>query len=79
MLLPNSAEMKIAQQPLLSKEALLSLTSLLVTLPDIEDRVRDNCLSQGSTGGEVGPSNWRIWKRTEANRAVLDDGGNVVR
>ena len=54
MLLPNSAEMKIAQQPLLSKEALLSLTSLLVTLPDIEDRVHDNLLQtvvDGCKGG----------------------------
>jgi len=54
MLLPNSAEMKVAQQPLLSKEALLSLTSLLVTLPDIEDRVHDNLLQtvvDGCKGG----------------------------
>ncbi len=54
MLLPNSAEMKIAQQPLLSKEALLSLTSLLVTLPNIEDRVHDNLLQtvvDGCKGG----------------------------
>ena len=54
MLLPNSAEMKIAQQPLLSKEALLSLTSLLVTRPDIEDRVHDNLLQtvvDGCKGG----------------------------
>jgi hypothetical protein len=54
MLLPNSAEMKIAHQPLLSKEALLSLTSLLVTLPEIEDRVHDNLLQtvvDGCKGG----------------------------
>lgn len=44
MLLPNSAEMEIAQQPLLSKEALLSLTSLLVTPPDIQNRVHDTLL-----------------------------------
>ena len=48
MLLPKSAEMKIAQQPLLSKEALLSLTSLLATLPNTEDSVHDNLLQTGA-------------------------------
>jgi len=54
MVLPNSAEMKIAQQPLLSKEALLSLTSLLVTLPDISERVHDNLLQTVVDGGKGG-------------------------
>ena len=54
MLLPDSAEMKIAQQPHLSKEALLSLTSLLVTLPDIQDRVHDNLLQTSVDGCKGG-------------------------
>lgn len=44
MLLPDSAEIKIAEQPSLSKEALLCLVSLVATPKDIEDRVHVNLL-----------------------------------
>jgi hypothetical protein len=44
MLLPDSAEIKIAEQAYLSKEALLSLASLVFTPREIEDRVHANLL-----------------------------------
>src|SRR6516225_11214286 len=44
MLLPDSAEIKIAEQAYLSKEALLSLASLVSTPKEIEDRVHANLL-----------------------------------
>ena len=44
MLLPDSAQIKIAEQPYLSKEALLSLASLVSTPRGIEDRVHANLL-----------------------------------
>ena len=44
MLLPDSAEIKIAEQAYLSKEALLSLASLVSTPREIEDRVHANLL-----------------------------------
>jgi len=44
MLLPNSAEMKIAEQAYLSKEALLSLVLLVSTPREIENRVHANLL-----------------------------------
>jgi len=44
MLLPDSAEIKITEQAYLSKEALLSLASLLSTPREIEDRVHANLL-----------------------------------
>jgi hypothetical protein len=54
MLLPDCAEMRIAERPHLSKEALLSLTSLL-SPPDPEGPVHDNLLQtvvDGCKGGE---------------------------
>jgi len=54
MLLPDCAEMRIAERPHLSKEALLSLTSLL-SPPDPEGHVHDNLLQtvvDGCKGGE---------------------------
>jgi hypothetical protein len=44
MLSRDCAEMKITEQPQLSKEALLSLTSLIASHPDSEDHVHDNLL-----------------------------------
>ena len=44
MLLPDSAEIKITEQPHLSKDALLSLASLVSTPRKIEDRVHANLL-----------------------------------
>ena len=44
MLLPDSAEIKIAEQAYLSKEALLRLASLVSTPREIEDRVHANLL-----------------------------------
>jgi hypothetical protein len=44
MLLPDSAKIEIAEQPYLSKEALLSLASLLETSKDSESRVHANLL-----------------------------------
>src|ERR1700693_3753774 len=54
MLLPDCADIKIAERPHVSKEALLSLSSLL-SLPDLEGHVRDNLLQtvvDGCKGGE---------------------------
>ena len=42
MLLPGSAKIKIAEQPYLSKEALLSLASLLEIPKDTESRIHAN-------------------------------------
>jgi hypothetical protein len=42
MLLPDCVETKIVQQPNLSKDALLSLASLLAVPPDVEHHLRDN-------------------------------------
>ena len=42
MLLPACAEIKISEQPNLSKQALLALTSLLAIPLEAEDQVRDN-------------------------------------
>src|SRR4030095_2926625 len=57
MLLPDSADVHIVEQPLLNEEALLSLTTLLATLLDFKDSVNDN-LSQtvvdGRKGGQRG-------------------------
>ena len=44
MLLPECAEIKISERPRLSKEALLSLTSLLLTPHNSKDHGRDNLL-----------------------------------
>jgi hypothetical protein len=44
MLLPDSAEIKITERAYLSKEALLSLASLVSTPREIEDRVHANLL-----------------------------------
>src|SRR5439155_8904133 len=44
MLLPECAEIKISQQPHLSKHALLSLASLITSQLVFEDRVHDNLL-----------------------------------
>jgi hypothetical protein len=55
MLLPDAAEMKIAERPYLSKEALLCLTALIMTPRDVEDHVRDNLLQtvvDGRRGGQ---------------------------
>ena len=53
MLLPECAEMKITEQPRLSKEALVSLTSLLSTPHDPKDHGRDN-LQQTAVDGREG-------------------------
>ena len=55
MLVPDCAEIKITERPHLSKEALLSLTSLLSTAHDLEDHVHDNLLQtvvDGCKGGQ---------------------------
>ena len=44
MLLPDSAEIKIAEQPYLSKEALLRLASLMETPRDTGNRIHANLL-----------------------------------
>ncbi len=54
MLLPDCAEMRIAERPHLSKEALLCLTSLLATPLTIEDSARDNLLQTVVDGCEGG-------------------------
>jgi len=57
MLLPDCAEIKIAERPHLSKEALLSLTSLLSTPHDPKSHGRDNLLQtavDGCKGGHRG-------------------------
>ena len=57
MLLPECADIKVTEQPSLSKEALLSLTSLLSTLHDPKDHGRDNLLQtavDGCKGGHRG-------------------------
>ncbi len=54
MLLPDCADIKITERPHLSKEALLSLSSLL-SLPDPESHVHDNLpqtVVEGCKGGE---------------------------
>jgi hypothetical protein len=55
MVLPDCAEIKIAERPRLSKDAFLCLTSLLATPLDIEDRGHDNLLQtvvDGCKGGQ---------------------------
>ena len=54
MLLPECAEIKITEQPRLSKEALLSLTSLLSTAHNPNDHDRDNLLQTAVDGCEGG-------------------------
>jgi hypothetical protein len=44
MLLPDCAEIKIAEQPYVSKEALLRLASLMETPRDTENRIHANLL-----------------------------------
>lgn len=57
MLLPECAEIRITEQPTLSREALLSLTALLSPPHDPEDHGRDNLLQtavDGCKGGHRG-------------------------
>ncbi len=54
MLLPECAEIKITERPRLSKEALLSLTSLLPAPHNPEDHDRDNLLQTAVDGCEGG-------------------------
>ena len=57
MLLPECAEITIAERPHLSKEALLSLVSLIAPQPDSEGRVHDDLLQtpvSGCGGGHRG-------------------------
>ena len=54
MLLPECAEIKISERPRLSKEALLSLTSLLRTPHNSKDHGRDNLLQTAVDGCEEG-------------------------
>ena len=54
MLLPESAEIKISQQPHLGKQALLSLASLITPQLVCEDRVHDNLLPTNVGGCEEG-------------------------
>ena len=54
MLLPECAEIKITERPRLSREALLSLTSLLTTPHNPKDHRRDNLLQTGVDGCEGG-------------------------
>src|SRR5437016_12799054 len=57
MLLPDSADVQIVDQPHLNKEALLGLTTLLATQLDFKNSVNDN-ISQtvinGRKGGQRG-------------------------
>ena len=56
MLLPECAEITIAERPYLSKEALLSLASLIASQPDSKGRVQDDFLHSlsGCEGGHRG-------------------------
>ena len=54
MLLPECAEIKITERPRLSREALLSLTSLLPTPHNPNDHGRDNLLQTAVDGCEGG-------------------------
>jgi hypothetical protein len=54
MLLPECAEIKISERPRLSREALLSLTSLLPTPHNPKDHGRDNLLKTTVDGCEGG-------------------------
>ena len=57
MLLPESAAIEIAEQPHLSKDALLSLASLLLPPAGPDDDARDNLLQtvvDGCKGGRRG-------------------------
>jgi len=54
MLLPDCAEIKIAEQPHLSKEALLSLTFLVSPPLDPKDHVHGNLLQTAVDGCEGG-------------------------
>ena len=55
MLLPECAEIKIADRPSLSKRALLSLASLLSTPLDAKHHDRDNLLQTAVDGCKGGP------------------------
>jgi hypothetical protein len=57
MLLPDSADVQIVEQPRLNKEALLGLTTLLATLLDLKDSINDNLpqtIVDGRKGGQRG-------------------------
>src|ERR1700676_263832 len=54
MLLPECAEIKITERPRLSRETLLSLTTLLPTLHNSKDHGRDNLLQTAVDGCEGG-------------------------
>jgi len=54
MLTPDSSDVQIAEQPLLSKEALLSLTSLIAPLLDITNHNLAQTVVDACKGGQRG-------------------------
>jgi len=54
MLVPECAETMISERPHLSKEALLSLASLIASQPDSEDRGQHDLLQTPVSGCEGG-------------------------
>jgi len=54
MLTPDSSDVQIAEQPVLSKEALLSLTSLIAPLLDITNHNLPQTVVDGCKGGQRG-------------------------
>ena len=54
MLTPDASHLQIVAQPLLSKEALLSLTSLLAPLLDNEPHTLPQMVVDGGKGGQRG-------------------------
>jgi hypothetical protein len=54
MLTPDSSDVQIAEQPVLSKEALLSLASLIAPLLDITNHNLAQTVVDGCKGGQRG-------------------------
>jgi hypothetical protein len=56
MLTPHASHVRIVEQPLLSKEALLSLTSLIAPVLDITNHNLPQTVVDGCKGGQRGPT-----------------------
>jgi len=69
MLTPDAAHVQIVEQPLLSKEALLSLTSLIAPLLDVTNHNLPQTVVDGCKGGQRGATTTSGSDDTEGMRA----------
>ena len=68
MLTPDASHMPIVEQPLLSKEALLSLTSLIAPVVDITNHNLPQTVVDGYKGGQRGAATTSGSNDTEGTR-----------